>query len=117
MFIGLFVFIFEHISFLKAKPEYICKFSRLQGLDVSNFAQSEGLKYYARTFVAALVPIIKAAANKCELDKLCMDEANVHRNRQVNEQIFLVSAFHELPIQFKPFLVLPIVYRYDEYYH
>ncbi|CAH8675703.1 Globin-3 [Schistosoma haematobium] len=77
--------------FLKAKPEYICKFSRLQGLDVSNFAQSEGLKYYARTLVAALVPIIKAAANKCELDKLCMDEANMHRNRQVNEQIFLDS--------------------------
>ncbi|CAH8677927.1 unnamed protein product [Schistosoma rodhaini] len=77
--------------FLKARPEYICKFSRLQGLDVSNFAQTEGLKYYARTFVSALLPIIKAAANKCELDKLCLNEAVVHRNRQVNEQIFLDS--------------------------
>ncbi|CAH8587482.1 unnamed protein product [Schistosoma turkestanicum] len=77
--------------FLNAKPEYICKFSRLQGLDVSNFAQSEGLKYYARTLVGALVPIIKAGANKFELDKLCLKEAVEHRTRQVNNQTFLDS--------------------------
>ncbi|KAK4474294.1 hypothetical protein MN116_000381, partial [Schistosoma mekongi] len=74
--------------FLKAKPEYISKFSRLQGLDVSNFAQSEGIKYYARTFVAAFVPMVQAAANKCELDKLCLEEAILHRTRQVDEKTF-----------------------------
>ncbi|CAH8874335.1 unnamed protein product [Trichobilharzia szidati] len=74
--------------FLKAKPEYIPKFSRLQGLDESNFAQSEGIKYYARTLIDALVPILQAAANKNELDKLCLNEAVLHRTRQVSEETF-----------------------------
>ncbi|CAH8669096.1 unnamed protein product [Heterobilharzia americana] len=74
--------------FLKARPEYICKFSRLQGLDESNVAQSEGIKYYAKTLVDALVPIVLAAANKSELDKLCLNEAVYHRTRQVTEETF-----------------------------
>nr|CAX75468.1 Globin-3 [Schistosoma japonicum] len=85
--------------FLKDRPEYICKFSRLQGLDASNVAQSEGIKYYARTFVAAFVPMIQAAANKCELDKLCLEEAILHRTRPVDEKIFQDS----LPIFIKIF--------------
>lgn len=80
-------------SLFSAKPEYMPLFSKLQGLNISNYKQSEGIKYYGRTLVDDLVKFVQAGAQDAEYQKLIDDSIAQHRKRNVNKEQFLVSAF------------------------
>ncbi|THD25869.1 Myoglobin 2 [Fasciola hepatica] len=79
-------------ALFNAKPDYIQLFSKLQGLDNSNVRQSEGFKYYGRTYVEDLLKFIHAAANEAEYQKLIGTSAEQHKTRKVNKEQFLVSS-------------------------
>ncbi|TPP66824.1 Globin-3 [Fasciola gigantica] len=76
-------------ALFNAKPDYIPLFSKLQGLDNSNVRQSEGIKYYGRTYVEDLLKFIHAAANEAEYQKLIDTNAEQHKTRKVNKEQFL----------------------------
>ncbi|TPP61472.1 Myoglobin [Fasciola gigantica] len=52
-------------------------------------AQSEGIKYYGRTYVEDLLKFIHAAANEAEYRKLIDCSAMQHKTRKVNKEQFL----------------------------
>ncbi|KAA3680143.1 uncharacterized protein DEA37_0008340 [Paragonimus westermani] len=73
-------------ALFKAKPEYIQLFSKLQGLNIDNVFQSEGIKYYAGTLVAELVKTFTVAAKEEELRKALLHTAQQHTSRNLNKQ-------------------------------
>ncbi|KAF8568373.1 hypothetical protein P879_01080 [Paragonimus westermani] len=73
-------------ALFKAKPEYIQLFSKLQGLNIDNVFQSDGIKYYAGTLVAELVRTFTVAAKEEELHKALIHTAQQHTSRNVNKQ-------------------------------
>ncbi|KAA0193474.1 Globin-3 [Fasciolopsis buskii] len=89
-------------ALFNAKPDYIPLFSKLQGFDNSNVRQSEGIKYYGRTFVDDLLKFIKAAATEAEYENLINESASQHKLRNVNKEQFLsgedvfISAFKQI---------------------
>ncbi|KAA0193472.1 Globin-3 [Fasciolopsis buskii] len=76
-------------ALFSAKPEYMPLFSKLQGLNISNYKQSEGIKYYGRTLVDDLVKFVQAGAQDAEYQKLIDDSIAQHRKRNVNKEQFL----------------------------
>ncbi|CAH8662925.1 unnamed protein product [Dicrocoelium dendriticum] len=76
-------------KFLTAYPQYIALFSRLQGLDINNVFQSDGIKYYGRTFVDDIVKFVQAAADDAQFKKALEDNGKAHTTRNVTKDQFM----------------------------
>ncbi|VDP67587.1 unnamed protein product [Echinostoma caproni] len=78
-------------ALFNAKPDYITLFTKLQGLTKDNVMQSDGIKYYGRTYVEDLVKFIQAAAKDPELQALIETSIQQHKQRNVNKEQFLMA--------------------------
>lgn len=78
-------------SLFTVHPEYIARFTRLQGLNLSNVMDSEGMVHYARTLIEKLVNMIKAGADDVQLKTLTDISGKAHQPRNVTKAEFGVS--------------------------
>ncbi|CAH8662854.1 unnamed protein product [Dicrocoelium dendriticum] len=72
-----------------AYPQHINLFSRLQGLDITNVVQSEGIKYYGRTLIDDIVKMVKAAADDAQFKKAVEENGENHVTRNVTKDQFM----------------------------
>ncbi|CAH8662873.1 unnamed protein product [Dicrocoelium dendriticum] len=76
-------------KFFTAYPQHINLFSRLQGLDVTNVFQSEGIKHYARALIDGIVKIVNSAAEDAQFKNAVEANAVLHATRNVTKNQFM----------------------------